>query len=331
MKIENVPRIRLANLPTPLEPLPRLTEYLKGPRIFIKRDDYTGMGLGGNKVRKLEYLMCDVLQKRAQVVITGAGQQSNHCRITAAVARRLGLSAILVLSGTPPTEAQGNLLLDEVMGAEIVYTGEKDLTSVDRVMKEVYLEAEAKGRKPYLIPRGGATSLGSLGYVSFVEELSAQMKQMDLPSANLVCAVGSCGTMAGICLGTRLYQADLKLWGISVNRSKSECLERIPILIREAEEMFDPIPNKIPPSLEISDKFVGLGYAIADTSTVSAVRLLAELEGIFLDPVYTGKAFNGLLSLVKENKFSKSDNLIFLHTGGSPAIFAFSENLRQKA
>lgn len=206
MRLSEFPRIPLGTLPTPLEDAPRLSEALGGPRILIKRDDLTGFALGGNKVRKLEYLLADALAHEANVVVSGAGPQSNHLRTTAAAARKLGLDAVLVMHGDPPAEVTGNYLLDQLAGAEIVFTNSEDRSLVDPMLDEVADDLRSRGRRPYVIPRGGASPLGTAGYVACTLELESQLTAQGIRADHLVCATGSCGTNAGLWPGAAWLQ-----------------------------------------------------------------------------------------------------------------------------
>ena len=327
MLLPDLPRIPLANLPTPLEEAPRLTEALGGPRIFLKRDDLTGMGLGGNKVRKLEYLLADALKQNADVIVTGAGPQSNHLRLTAAAARKLGLDVVLVMFGNPPDEPQGNYLLDQLMGTEIIFTNSADRSSVDRGLEEVADDLRRRGRRPYVIPRGGASPLGSVGYVACAQEIETQCLAQGVKIDHLVCAVGSCGTLAGLWLGASWLNALYRIWGLSVSRPRAECLTRMQHLAAEAGKI---LGLTIPPTFElpiIRDDYLGPGYGLVTPEAAAAIRLLARTEGIFLDPVYTGKAMAGLVDIVQRGEIGRDETVLFLHTGGAPSLFAHAATL----
>ncbi len=327
MRLTSLPRLSLAQLPTPLDDVPRLTQQLNGPRILFKRDDLTGMGLGGNKVRKLEFLLADALQQRADVIVTGAGPQSNHLRLTAAAARKCGLDVVLVMFGNRPRETQGNFLLDELLGAEIIFTNDADRSSVDRALQEVAEDLRRRGRCPYIIPRGGATPLGSVGYVECVQELETQRVAQRVQVDHLVCAVGSCGTLAGLWLGACCFNAPYQLWGISVSRPRGECLARVQQLATDAAQILDVKPPRASMLPILRNEYLGTGYGIVTPEAVDAIRLVARTEGIFLDPVYTGKAMAGLMDLIRRGEIGKDEMVVFLHTGGAPSLFAHASVL----
>lgn len=320
MGLAEVPRVCLGTLPTPLEEAPRLSQALGGPRILLKRDDLTGLALGGNKVRKLEYLLAEALEQDADVVVSGAGPQSNHLRTTAAAARKLGLDAVLVMYGDPPAEAQGNYLLDLLAGADIRFTNDEDRASVDRGLAEAADDLRQQGRRPYTIPRGGASPLGSVGYVAGALELEMQCIEQRVRIDHLICATGSCGTQAGLWVGATWLQAPYRIWGITVSRPREECLARIENLAAGTAELLklDP-PSEAPIVL---DDYLGPGYGVETPETIEAIRLLARTEGIFLDPVYTGKAMAGLIDLVRRREIGPGETVVFLHTGGAPGLFA---------
>lgn len=327
MSIATLPRIRLAELPTPLEELPRLSQALGGPRILFKRDDFTGLGLGGNKVRKLEFLLADAKKKGAEVIVSGAGPQSNHLRLVAAACKKLGLDVVLVMHGSEPEVRQGNFLLDQILDAKIIFTGSSDRSEVDLRINEVAEQLIKGGRRAYAIPRGGASPIGSLGYVHFVSELQSQLDQLKIRANHLICAVGSCGTLAGIRAGVMLSPVSYELCGITVSRPKAECKARIESLGDQIVHLLghEGVTTATGVGWEVHDGYIGPGYGIPDERTWDAIRLLARTEGIFLDPVYTGKAAAGMIDLIRRGQFKSSDTLIFLHTGGSPAIFAHAD------
>lgn len=327
MRLAEVPRIRLGTLPTPLEGAPHLSERLGGPRILLKRDDLTGLGLGGNKVRKLEYLLAEARAVEADVVVTAAGPGSNHLRTTAAAARKLGLDVVLVMYGDPPAEVQGNYLLDRLAGAEIVFTGSADRSSVEAALEEVTDELRRRGRRPYTIPRGGASPLGSVGYVQCALELEVQCVDLGEHVDHLVCATGSCGTQAGLWLGGSWLQAPYRIWGITVSRPREECIARVETLARGAAELLELSPP--PPSQRpvVLDAYLGPGYAVETPEAIEAIRLAARTEGLYLDPVYTGKAMAGLIDLIRRGEIGSQETVVFLHTGGAPGLFAHAAAL----
>ena len=327
------PRFPLALLPTPLVEAPRLTRALGGPRLFFKRDDLTGFGFGGNKVRGLEYYLAEALAQRADVIVTGAGPQSNHIRATAAAARAAGLDVVAVMHNSRPAETQGNLLLDELLGLELRFTGDPNRALVDTKIEEVAEELRRAGRRPYVIPRGGASALGALGYVECVREMNGQLQAMGArpdPSTGLrMCwlalATGGCGTQAGLVAGAKIHGAPYAILGITVSRPVAECVERIARFAVEAARLVGREIEVRPEEVLVREGFIGAGYGIPTTEGVEAIRLVARTEGVFLDPTYTGKAMAGLIAEIRSGRIGREDTVVFLHTGGEPGLFAHPE------
>lgn len=333
MNIDTLPRYKLATLPTPLDEAPRLSKEL-GVRVLLKRDDLTGFALGGNKVRKLEFLLADALNQGADVLVTGGGPQSNHTRVTAAAARKAGLDAVLVHFGDPPPESNGNLLLDELLGAEIRYTRTQDKSETDRMLERVTAELKARGRKPYLIPRGGASVLGCVSYILAVGELLEQLDALRVKPDYIFVATGSCGTHAGILAGIKSFHAGIPVYGITVSRSVSEDLPRIDLLVKDTAEFLEtPLPLAASDVI-VNDAYLGPGYGMITPEAREAIRRVAQLEGIFLDPVYTGKAMAGLIDLVQRGKaaspfgIARDATVVFWHTGGAPGIFGHADDFK---
>ena len=325
-----LPRFPLALLPTPLVEAPRLSRALGGPRILFKRDDLTGCGFGGNKVRGLEYYIADALAKNADVIVTGAGPQSNHIRATSAAARVAGLDVVAVMHDTRPAETQGNLLLDELLGVQLRFTNNPDRRVVDTEIEAVAEELRRAGRRPYVIPRGGASALGAFGYVECVRELDAQLNAMDVQPDWLVLATGACGTQAGLVAGAEIFGAPYSVLGITVSRPVEECIQRITRFAVETAQLAGHAIEIEPEDVVVQDGFIGPGYGIPTPEGVEAIRLVARAEGIFLDPTYTGKAMAGLIAEIRSGRITKGETVVFLHTGGEPALFAHAEirNLR---
>lgn len=320
-----LPRFPLAILPTPLVEAPRLAEALGGPRLFIKRDDLTGFGFGGNKVRGLEYYLAEALAQKAEVIVTGAGPQSNHVRATAAAARVAGLDVVAVMHGSRPASAQGNLLLDELLGVELRFTNDPDRARVDALIEATAEELRRAGRRPYVIPRGGASALGALGYVEFVRELEAQLQAAGVRPQWLVLATGACGTQAGLLAGIKIYGAPYRPLGITVSRPVAECVERITRLASEAARLASCKIDVQADEVIVRDGFIGPGYGIPTPEGVAAIRLAARTEGIFLDPTYTGKGMAGLIAEIRSGRIGNDQTVVFLHTGGEPGLFAHPE------
>ena len=326
--VEEFERVPLGFFPTPLEPLPRLSEML-GITLTIKRDDYSGFGGGGNKVRKLEYLMAEACQAGVNVVITTGGHQSNHARMVAAAARKFGMQPILVLRGNPPTQWQGNLLLDKLFGAEVQFLDPDDYFTLIADAMQAHADAAiAKGEKPLIIPLGGATPLGALGYVRAVEEISAQLQPGDTPAPDFIVApTGSGGTLAGLHVGTRQYWPDSKVIGISVSAKAEWFQPRIAGMAQECADLLQWPQQWQPQDIWIEDSYVGEAYGIPSAGGIEAIYQLAQQEGMLLDPVYTGKAMHGLISLVEQGKIPQGSRVTFVHCGGSPALYPFADRL----
>ncbi len=310
------PRFHFAHLPTPIEPLPRLSQHLQGPRLLVKRDDQTGLAFGGNKTRKLEFLVADALARDATLLITGGAAQSNHCRQTAAAAARFGLACTLVLAGDPPAQRDGNLLLDTLLGARLVWTGSRDR---DTVMRQVEAEARAQGQRPYLIPYGGSNQVGALGYVFAMQELMKQKVHPDW----IVLASSSGGTQAGLMVGARLFGFQGRILGISIEKPEVALRQDIiaDLATRTARHLGEDLTFTAEDVL-VNDHYLGQGYGIMGAAEEEAIRLFARREGLLLDPVYTGRAAAGLLDLIRQGFFRADETVLFWHTGGTPALFA---------
>ena len=310
-----LPRIPIAHLPTPIEPLPRLTAALGGPEILCKRDDQTGLGFGGNKTRKLEFLLADAQTQGAKMLITTGAIQSNHCRQTAALAARCGFACILVLSGTPPEVAGGNLFLDQLFGAEVVWCRREER---ETTLAKVYQDAQAVGRNPYLIPYGASNEIGILGYYEAMQELQSQITGIDW----MVVASSSGGTQAGMLLGAKRSGFSGRIMGISIDCKEEELKSIVRELCRTGAK-------KLPGDLQVdegdilvSDAYLGGGYAVMGQPEIEAIRLFASLAGLLLDPVYTGRAAAGMIDLVRTGVFKPGERMLFWHTGGTPVLFA---------
>ena len=301
------PRVPLALLPTPLVPLRRLSEAL-GADVWCKRDDLTGVGLTGNKVRKLEVLLADALAAGADTVITTGGIQSNHARATAVAARQLGLRPVLLLRGEPPPVPDGNLLLDLLVGAEVRWcTPEEYRTARDARMAEIARELRAAGARPYVIPEGGSNGLGALGYVRAAEEVAGAGERFD----HVICAVGSGGTLAGLALGPRIGLVH----GIAVCDDRATFSARVHAIARELGRALPAEGDR----WEVTEGWQGPGYGLATGEIWDTIALVARLEGLLLDPVYTGKAMHALVSEVRAGRWA--GRLLFWHTGGVFGLF----------
>ncbi len=330
MYLARYPRRRYTPHATAIEFLPHLTERLNGPRIFIKRDDQLGLTAGGNKTRKLEFLVADALAQRADTLITVGAVQSNHCRLTLAAAVREGLKCRLVIEqrvpGSYDPKASGNNFLFDLLGVEaitVVSAGD-DLAAA---MEAVRQELAAEGRKGYIIPGGGSNPLGALGYVACAEELLAQTFDMGLKLDRIVCASGSAGTHAGLLVGLAGSHAGIPVTGINVRRPRAEQEANVHALA-EQTAAFVGLEAGVPRDAVVCrDEWVGPGYSLPTEEMIEAVRMLAGAEGILMDPVYTGKAMAGLIGLIRSGEIGADETVLFLHTGGSPALYAYQSIL----
>ena len=323
-KLRTLPRVSIAHLPTPLEEMPRLSEALGGPRLFVKRDDQTGLATGGNKTRKLEFLVADALEKGADTIITAGAAQSNHARQTAAAAAKFVLRCCLVLTGQSPNRWGGNLLLDELLGAEIRWAGERERS---QVMEEVAEEMTRLGRRPYIVPLGGSNPVGAAGYVEAMLELVAQLEVRDLQLDRVVFPSGSGGTQAGMMVGAKVLRFAGQIEGISVSRTKEALKPRLEELVAETAAFLGLDLSFASEDFIVHDDYLGEGYARMGPPEREAIRLSARTEGLLVDPVYTGRALAGLIDLIRRGVFGPDETVLFWHTGGTPALFAYAEAL----
>jgi L-cysteate sulfo-lyase len=331
MLLSRYPRVALAHLPTPLEFLPRLTEHLGGPKIWVKRDDCTGLATGGNKTRKLEFLMADACGQGADTVITQGAVQSNHARQTAAAACKLGLHCELVfekrIGGASDAYLNsGNVLLDRLFGANIreVAKGADMVAELESVAAEL----RKKGRKPYVIPGGGSNPVGALGYVDCAQELAGQANRQGLVIDHIVHASGSAGTQAGLVVGLKANNCRIPLLGIGVSSGRDAQEDKVFRLAEHTAEYMG-----VPGIVESSDvvcncDYVGEGYGIPTEAMNAALLLLARLEGLLFDPVYSGKALAGMIDLIGKGRFADTENIVFIHTGGVAGVFAYVDRLQ---
>ncbi len=328
MNIHSLLRFRLATLPTPLDELPRLSQEL-GVRVLMKRDDLTGFALGGNKARKLEFLVADALGQNADVLVTGGGVQSNHIRTTAAAARKAGLDAVGVFFASRGGERNGNLLLDEILGARLIYAN-VDKNATERAIEEVCDDLRAQGRRPYLIPVGGSTKLGCIGYMLAFQELQGQLRARDIHADAIVITTGSCGTHAGVLAGMNFFQEHVALHGITVSRPVDECRTCIARLLNETAQFVERALPLDDADIIVHGEYLGEAYAKITPEARAAIYKIAQLEGIFLDPVYTGKTMAGLMDLIQRGVLKQNSTVVFWHTGGAPGLFGFPQDLLEK-
>jgi D-cysteine desulfhydrase family pyridoxal phosphate-dependent enzyme len=308
-------RLHFAHLPTAVEAMPRLAANLEGPKLLVKRDDQTGLAFGGNKTRKLEYLIAEARDAGAETIISAGAVQSNHCRQTAAAAARFGMDCILVLFGDPPDPPDGNHLLHYLLGAEIVFSARE---KIEQNLKDVFADAKSGERKPYLIPYGGSNPTGAMGYVSAMLELADQQVDPDW----IVFPSSSGGTQAGMLVGARLSGLKGKILGISVDESADVLTKRVADLATQTAAFINEDWQFEPSDVLVNDDYTGGGYAVMGEPEVEAIRLFAQTEALLLDPVYTGRAAAGMIDLIRKGFFDPTETVLFWHTGGSPALFA---------
>ncbi len=326
MHLSRFPRVHLAHLPTPLELLPNLTRLLGGPNIYIKRDDCTGLGTGGNKTRKLEFLIADAVENNADVVITQGAVQSNHARQTVAAAAKMGMACeILLENRTEYTDRDymdsGNVFLDRLFGANVTHFP-KD-TNMDEAMEAKAEELRSAGKNPYIIPGGGSNAIGALGYVNCAIETLTQANDRGLKIDHFVTATGSAGTQAGLVLGLEATNSGIPLLGIGVRAPKLKQEENVfNLACKTAQHM--GIAGCVEREKVIANcDYVGDGYGLPTDSMIEAVTLMARQEAILMDPVYSGKGLAGLIDLIRKGEFTKGQNIVFLHTGGSVGLFGY--------
>jgi len=327
MHIEMLPRFRLAQLPTSIERLERLSRELGGPELLIKRDDQTGLALGGNKTRKLEFLVGQALEQGADTLVTAGAAQSNHCRQTAAAAAKAGLKCELILSGQKPELPNGNLLLDELLGAKCHWTERSELpVELSKLPEQLC----AQGHKPYVIGIGGSNGVGATGYVLATMELAEQLRAIQQRVDHIVFASSSGGTQAGMVLGARIAEFAGRLHGVSVDKDDLEreaYEEEVAQIANECAQYIGADIRLATQHIKVVYGYTGEGYGIVSNLEREAIRLMARREGIILDPVYTGRAFGGLLDLIRKGVFKRGETVLFWHTGGTPALFAYAQEL----
>ncbi|HOO11633.1 MAG TPA: D-cysteine desulfhydrase [Bacillota bacterium] len=333
MNLSKFPRRRYTQYATPIEKLERLSAILGGSTVYMKRDDLLGLAGGGNKTRKLEFLMADALSKGADTVITCGAVQSNHCRLTLAAAVKEGLRCQLVLEQRVPGSydryASGNNFLFHLLGVEAVHVveGGSDMMAE---MQRVADELREQGRKPYIIPGGGSNEIGALGYVACAQEMLQQLFEMELSIDHIIVTSGSTGTHAGVLTGIIGLNANIPVTGIGINRRKGPQTEAVYAL---CSALASKLELKYAPAMEdviVFDDYIGEGYSRPTKEMIEAVKLVARTEAILLDPVYTGKAMAGMIDLIKKGYFGDAKNILFLHTGGSPALYAYTKEFFQE-
>lgn len=327
MHIDKLPRFQLAHLPTPVEKLDRLSRELGGPELFLKRDDQTGLAFGGNKTRKLEFLVGDALAQGADTLVTAGAAQSNHCRQTAAAAAKAGLNCELVLSGRKPDLPNGNLLLNHFFGATEHWV---DRPQRAQKLRELPEQLRAQGRKPYVIAVGGSNGVGATGYVVAMMELMEQLRVSQQRTDHIVFGTSSGGTQAGLELGARIAGFKGKLHGISIDKNDPAHEEYESEVAQIANECAQYIGSNVrlgKADITVVYGYKGGGYGVVGELEREAIGLIARSEGVVLDPVYTGRAFGALLDMIRKGVFRRGETVLFWHTGGSPALFAYTKEL----
>lgn len=321
----NFPKQSLGFFPTPVTGLPRLSNALGGAKIFIKRDDMTGLALGGNKTRKLEYLLGDAIASGCDSIITAGAAQSNHCRQTAAAAAHLNMACHLLLGGEKPEQTTGNLLIDTLLGCQIHWAG-KNRKGED--IPELFEKLTASGKCPYIVPYGGSNELGALSFIDAVEELERQT--VGEPFSHIVFASSSGGTQAGLMVGKKLFEKNYQLIGINIDKDETGQVpfdQHIISLANRTAKMIGLDYNFSDQDLVLNSDYVGEGYGVVGDLENEAIKLTAQYEGILLDPVYTGRAMGGLIDMIRTGAIARDSKVLFWHTGGIPALFAYSGDL----
>lgn len=327
MQHKHIPKEPLGFFPTPLVELTKLSKKLDGPRIFMKRDDNTGLALGGNKTRKLEFILGDALAQGADTIITAGAAQSNHCRQTAAAAASLGLECHLVLGGKEPEYFDGNLLLDKIFGCSIHWAG-KNRKGED--IPQLVEQLRSEGKKPYVVPYGGSNELGALAFVEAYRELEHQRQSISASFSHIVFASSSGGTHAGLMLGKKILYSSSQIIGINIDKGETDQVpfnQYIVSLANSTAKLIGEEHTFSDAELILNSDYVGEGYGVIGALENEAISLTAQTEGILLDPVYTGRAMGGLIDMIRSGKIKKTDNVLFWHTGGVPALFAYSDGL----
>ena len=325
MAVSYPPRIELGTFPTRIAPVARLALRAGGAPVWVKRDDETGSDLSGNKVRKLEFLLAEAIERRCDFVITCGGVQSNHCRATAVAARRLGLDSVLFLRGERPDTADGNVLIDLLVGARPVFITPEEYAKRGAIMAAEAARLEAEGRRPYVIPEGGSNPLGAWGYVSMCDEIARQGFAQRI--GHIVCATGSAGTLAGLHIGKRLFDLAARIWGVAVCDDEAYFRARVKEICKQFESDFGVDAAIDTEEVRVVEGYRGPGYAKTYPRLLDLIRRVAGEEGLLLDPVYTGKAFLAMADMLADGTIPPGDEVLFIHTGGIFSLFAYREEL----
>lgn len=332
MKPSYPPRLSLAQTPTPFYPLARLSADIGGPRIWIKRDDMTGCAVSGNKIRKLEFTLARAMEQGCDTIITAGGVQSNHCRTTAVLCAQLGLRCHLILRGSPDAVVDGNLLLDRLVGADISFYGHREYAQRERdIFQEISERHVSRGRKPYTVPIGASDATGLWGYIAACEELQRDFENAGIAPLHIVCATGSGGTQGGLTAGSALFELGASVWGVNVCDDEAYFINKVGQDLRdwhtEYASHIDAGFDVRKLWINVIDGYVGEGYGVASAEVFECIERIARLEGVILDPVYTGKAFYGLLGEIDRGRFDDSEDIVFIHTGGLFGLFPQKDHL----
>lgn len=332
MKVQFPPRLKLAQRPTPLVPLDRLSALFNGPRIWVKRDDMTGGAVSGNKIRKLEFSLAKAIDEGCDTIITAGGVQSNHCRTTAVLCAQLGLKCHLILRGDDVKTADGNLMLDKLVDASISFYPEREFQqNSTEIFETLVSDYAARGGKAMVIPIGASDGVGLWGYIAACEELKADFDSVQINPGHILSATGSGGTQGGLTVGNELFGLGATVWGVNVCDDEAYFINKVDQDIQQWQQLYHSL---ISPELNfdnlranVIDGYVGPGYAKATAEIFNTIKLAAKTEGLILDPVYTGKGFHGLLDQLKQGRFDDSDDIVFVHTGGIFGLFPQREQL----
>lgn len=333
--IAKLPYIQLGSYPTPLVEAPNLSAALGGPRILIKRDDLTGLALGGNKCRKLEFVMADARQKGIDALVTTGSSQSNFALQLATAAQMLHMKASLVLIKGVHIEKQGNLLLDGIVDADIILVDPSEITDEEGIfgpimvgkMNAVADDLRKQGLHPMVIPVGGYNPVGTVGWVNAADEIGQQLQAQNIEAQHLVVTCGSSGTQAGLTLGFKYLKLPIAITGFTISSPKERAMNMVANMANETAKLLDMNITTSPDEVTVNDDYIGEGYGLVTKECLQAIKLVAQTEGIFLDPVYTGKAMAGFIDFIKKGRFRSTDTVIFVHTGGIPALFAYDKEI----
>jgi len=328
-RLEKLPKVVLNEGPTPIQELRAFSRSLGGPKVYVKRDDLATLALGGNKVRKLEYVLGQAQALDTDTIVTGGALQSNHCRATAAAAAKLGLKCVLILKGQPGAVPQGNYLLDRLFGADVHFLETESMVDVESKINSIAADFRKKGRRPYAINvvGGPASVYGVIAYVETCLEMFRQLEENKTKISHIVVCTGSGSTQAGLLLGAKILKREVQVIGISIRRDAADLREKVRNGVVEACRLLEVSIDLQDSDLHVYDQYIGAGYGLVTPDVREAITRLALTEGLLIDPVYAGKALCGLIDLITTGKFGNNDTVMFIHTGGIPALFAYNNEL----